>query len=632
LIFKSTYNLIAIILLLLWILPKFSLGYTTRDRNLNIREDTIRIEKLDEKKLQSERFYDSLRLRAAQRPITKKALSFILVNPSTNNLQINPESNNSELYFQEYIGKTIHSIEIIQLNVFSQTLRDSISLEANWFQQTGNLAHINSRNKILRNNLFFSEGDTIDPAELADNEVLLRGLDFIKDAYIQIMEIPGNSDQVNILVFTRDIWSLGFSINLYNINSGSIEVYENNLAGLGHRIEGNLFINTLYFPTTGYEFSYRVDNISNSFIKTKVNYYKAFETEKYGIEIWRRFHSYNTKYAGSIGIYQTSTLKNIKKTDTTLRNVRLNYSTQDFWFARSFKLNTNNFSYKDRTRIVLGARFTSNYFNKGPEVSERYNYIYHNNQILLGTVAFAQQKYYKTNLIYGFGKIEDIPVGKLIQANVGYERDEFFRRTYAGVNYSAGYHFSNIGYFNYLIDLGGFFYENRIEQGLISLKVQYITNINYLNKLKHREFFGINYSRGINRFPDEQIFFDSNRDIWGFKSDYVFGKKKLSVHAETTAYTDLFLYNFRFVFFAFGDIGLIGPENKSIFKNKMYSGIGLGIRIRNENLVFKTLQLRFAYYPTVPADTEYFYYMISGELYSKPPSFEPSAPYTIDFK
>lgn len=603
------------------------------DLNKDIAKiDTNKIERLKEKEIRSDRFYDTLRIKASQSAITKKALSFILANQTANNLQFYSALKNSEMYFSEYVGRKIRSIEIIQLDVFGPSMYENLSETTTWIERVGNQLHIKTREKILRNNLFFQEGDTIDPIQLSDNEVLLRNLDFIKDAYIQIMEIPDSKYFVDILVITKDIWSLGFSLNFYNINSGSIEVYENNLAGLGHKFEGSILINSLSFPSTGYNFSYKIDNISNSFIKTKLDYYKAFETEKYGIEIWRRLHAYNTKYAGRIGIYQTSTLKNIKKIDTTLYNVRLNYSTQDIWLARSFPLNTDNPTFEDRTRIVLGARYTSNYFKKGPIVEERYNYQYHNNQVLLGSVAFAQQKYYKTNLIYGFGKIEDIPIGTMIQLNVGYERDEFFKRTYAGIKYGAAYQLNNFGYFNYHIDFGGFFYEKVMEQGLINLKIQYITNIHYLSRLKHREFFGIDYTRGINRFPDEYLFFNSNSDIWGLSSDYLFGKKKIILHAETNAYTDLFLYNFRFVFFAFGDVGFIGPENKSILRNPVYASLGLGLKIRNENLVFKTLQLRFAYYPRITADSEYFYYMISGESFIRPTNFEPSAPYTIDFK
>ncbi len=594
--------------------------------------DTLKLEKLDEKSLKSNQFYDSLRIKASQNTITKRALSLILVNQPSNKLNIYTESFNNEIYFEKYQGKTIRSIEIIRLDIFGPSLKQSENNTTNWAQRAGNYAHIKTREGILKNNLFFTEGDTVNPIQLTDNEVFLRSLDFIKDAFIQIIEIPDEENMVDVLVITRDIWSVGFSFNFYNINSGSIEVYESNLLGLGHRLEANLLYNTLNFPSVGYEFSYRITNIGNTFLNTKLEYYKAFDTEKIGFELRRKFHSYNTKYAGSIGVSKTSTIKNIQKVDTTLLNVYLNYTTQDYWFGRSFQLNTYNSAFKDRTRIVIGARYTSDYFYDGPEVRERYNYLYHNNQVVLGTIAFSQQKYYESNLIYGFGKIEDIPIGNLIQANIGYEQDEFFRRTYMGANYAEGFRFNNYGYLNYLLDFGGFFYKNKLEQATVSLKIQYITKIHFINQLKHREFFGLNYTRGINRFEDEFILFDPKNDIWGFKSDQLYGNKKLSFHVEANAYTDWFLYNFRFVFFSFADFGFIGPENKSVLKNKMYYVLGLGVRIRNENLVFKTLQFRIAYYPTVPVGTDHLYYMFSGELYAKPMNFEPSAPYTIEYK
>ena len=594
--------------------------------------DTILLKKLKEKEIKSNNFYDTIRHIASQNILTRRAIEFILTkNPSTG-INILPETFDSEKYFEKYKGKTIRNIEITKLDVFNPDFNTQNISGTSWMQDAGNLVHIKTKDNLLKNYLLFSEGDTIDPLELADNERLLRDIEFIKNAYIQIMEVEGNKNLVDVLVITRDLWSFGFSANLTSSSSGAIEIYENNLLGLGQKVEGSLFVNTEYIPTTGYEFAYKLDNISNSYIKSRIKYFKAFDTEKYGIEIWRRFYSYNTKYAGSINIFHTSTLKDIRKADIILYNTRLNYSTQDVWLGRSFVLKNLNSGFKTRTRLVFSARFINTNFYKGPEVSERYNYLYHDNQILLGSIAFAQQKHIKTNLVYGFGRIEDIPLGKLIQINFGYEKDEFYKRPYLGLNFSNGLFINKLGYLSYQIECGGFLYENRLEQGVISFNTQLISNIHYINRLKFREFLRLNYTRGINRFSDENIYFDSNNDIWGLKSDYLFGDKKISAHGETVFYSDIFLYNFRFVFFGFGDIGFIGPENKSLFSNKLYSGIGLGVRVRNENLVFKTFQIRFAYYPIVPENSNHFYMLISGETYNSLSNYEPSAPYTLDYK
>ncbi|MFC2152827.1 hypothetical protein ACFLSE_09915 [Bacteroidota bacterium] len=581
--------------------------------------------------LKSDRFYDSLKVLASKNKFTKRALNLLLVNEPNSGVFVGIEDLRNEEYFNLYRGKTIRNIEIVKLDVFGPTLLDTATVTTHWLDRFGNKTHIKTRKFVINNNLFFNSGDTIDPVLLVDNERFLRQLNYIKDASIQIIEIPGSPDYVDVLVITKDVYSAGFYMDLFDLESGVIELYENNLAGIGHRLHGSLYINSTEQPPTGYEFNYSINNLGNSFIKTNIQYLKAFETERIGLELNRNFYTYSTKWAGGLKFYKTSTLSDIKKTDTTLINVRLNYATQDIWLGRSFLLKTNNFQYQNRTRFIVSARYINNTFYKGPEVSERYNFQYHDNQMFLASIAFARQRYYKSNLVYGFGKTEDIPIGSLIQLNVGFQEDEFFKRPYLGIRLSKGIYYPKIGDLNIHGEFGGLYYDNRLEQGVVSVNGRAVSNLHYLNRLKLREFLSIDYTRGINRFSDERLYLNTD-DIWGFSSDNLYGIQKLSMRSELVAFTNLRIYNFRFLFFGFGDLGLIGPENKSVFRNKLYSGIGLGLRVRNENLVFKTFQIRFAYYPRIPTDVEQFYLLISGESAYKPQDFQPAAPYIIKYQ
>jgi hypothetical protein len=592
-------------------------------------KDTI----LPEQKIRSDQFYDSLKLKASKNRFTKAAIDLILVQEPEKGLFIGEENLRKERYFQLYEGKIIRKIEIIKLDVFGPELYDSSSNALlNWIQKAGNNAHIKTRDFIIKNNLLFSEGDSIDPTLLFDNERLFRDLDYLKDASIQIAEVPGSKNLVDILVITKDVFSAGFYINLWDYRSGSIDIYENNLAGIGHKIQGQWLIDTYESPIMGYAFNYKINNIGKTFIQSELQYYKAFSTERINLKAYRPFFSYNTKWAGHLSLTQTSTLKNIKKVDTTLTDVRLNYATQDLWLARSFLLPTQNIKYTNRTRLVIGARYIHNNFYKGPEVSERYNFEYHDNEIFLGSIAFSRQKYYTSNLIYAFGKTEDIPAGLLTQVDFGFEKDEFFKRPYAGVTIANGLYYNKFGYLNFKTQLGGLYYDDQVEQGVFNFQAGAISNLHYFKHLKIRNFLSINYTRGINRFPDEKVFFNSTNNIWGFSTDELYGLRRLSFNSELVAFTNLYIYNFRFVFFGFGDLGLIGPENQSVFKNQLYSGVGLGVRVRNENLVFKTFQIRFAFYPTVPSDINPFYLLVSGESYLKHHNFNPQAPEPIDFK
>jgi len=581
-------------------------------------------------KIKSDQFYDSIISKASKNKITKTAISWLLINNNHQESNFRTENLKNEDYYKIYSGKKIRNIEIVKLDVFGPNINSNDSHTAKWFEKAGNKAHFKTRDFIIRNNLFFKPEDVVDPKLMLDNERFLRELDYMRDASILIAEIQDKPGYVDVMIIVKDVFSLGAYVDLYNTNSGEISIYENNIAGIGHRFEGSLLYNTLYDPFTGYAFNYKINNISGTFIETRINHYKAFETERTGIDINRRFITYQTKWAGGLGIYQVSKLENIRKTDTVLTDVRLNYSTQDIWLGRSFLLRTNNWQYQKSTRLVLSTRYINNTFYKGPEVSERYNFQYHNNQIALISIAFTRQKYYKSNLIYGFGKTEDIPIGMLIQFDAGLEKDEFFKRPYIGLQYSQGNYFPKIGYLNLHTSISGFYYENKTEQGVFRIKTQAISNLHYFKKLKLREFLSINYIRGINRFSDEKVYLNSN-DITGFSSDNLYGLQKLAFHSELVAFSDLYIYSFRFLFFGFGDLALIGPENQSIFRQKLYSGLGLGFRVRNENLVFKTFQVKFAFYPTVPADTEQFYYLISGENYTKPANFDPVLPGISDF-
>ena len=111
----------------------------------------------------------------------------------------------------------------------------------------------------------------------------------------------------------------------------------------------------------------------------------------------------------------------------------------------------------------------------------------------------------------------------------------------------------------------------------------------------------------------------------------LFGDQKLSLSLETVQFSNFYIYGFRFVNFLFGDIGFVGPTNKSIFKNKLYSGIGIGVRIRNDNLVFKTFQLRLTYYPSITPGYEHLIFRMTGEKLLQPPSYKPHAPEIIEY-
>jgi hypothetical protein len=83
--------------------------------------------------------------------------------------------------------------------------------------------------------------------------------------------------------------------------------------------------------------------------------------------------------------------------------------------------------------------------------------------------------------------------------------------------------------------------------------------------------------------------------------------------------------------FSFFDLGIIGSNKKMIFTQDYYAGLGMGIRIRNENLVFKTILIRLAYYPNHPADMGGVGFILEEQSRTRFYSFQPRKPEPIVF-
>jgi hypothetical protein len=574
---------------------------------------------------QSKSFYDSLEVQAEQNQFSRLALQLLLSSGSSNNNQ--PVPAKPDRYFR-HNGKIINKISIIQLDPFGTSLYDTSMHNPSKLERIGNTIHIKTLESVLENNLFLQEGDTLDISLLEDNERYLRQLEYLKDVNILVQNVFGVKNKVNVYFITRDIFSIGFFLNLENQSKGEVELFDKNFLGTGHRV-------TLGIPyenaRLGLKTSYSINNIYGSFIQGQLAYENAFDNKKFLLGFKRDFFSYRTQYAGGFHFSLNDEHKTITKPDTVLEQVHLDYLTHDIWGARSFLLDKN--SSGKRTRLILALRGKRDIFFDGPEITERYNAKYHDNSLLLTSIALSKEKFYKTRFMYSFGVTEDIPVGTLIKLTGGMERDEFYKRHYFAMQGGFGQFFPDIGFLHSHIDFGTYFYKKKAEQGTLSARLEYISKLFRTNNKLIRQFVSLNYLDGFNRFPDEYIELSNETDIRGINLDKQFGQRKLSLNSETVIFSDWFYYGFRFASYIFTDIGFISRKDQQLFANNPYAGIGFGFRIRNENLVFKTFQVRLALYPFTSEVNSPFGFRITGaKTYKATDYYRPGRPEIIPYK
>jgi hypothetical protein len=565
-------------------------------------------------------FYDSLKSKASRTKLTRALFDLVIVSPdSVNKKKI---VFNSQENFSDYSGKKIRKIQIQRLNVFGADVDNPGYYNPHGVERLLNGTHINTNENIIKKYLLFSVGDTISPLTLSDNERIIRQLPFIDDA--RILVVPVSGEEADIVVITKDVYSIGADFIYRNKNSGTIRVFEKNIFGMGHEFELDVPYSAGLPDSPGIGLKYNINNIGKSFLDLNLNYYDALGRKTYGFSISKNLISSATKYAGGISI---SELFTTEQPDTFTRPQPFNKNFQDYWLLRSFLVNRESV-----TRIIAGVRYTNNNVFKRPFLDPNSYNDLKRYKLFIGTAAFSMQKYYKTSLIYSYGRTEDIPYGVLLRLTGGYETNEYKDRGYTGIDLSYGHSTKNIGYFYTSAGFGTFIRDKHSDQGVLLIRMKYFSNLIYLGSFKIRNFVSVDYTRGFDRNNEEYLAVAKTNGFTGFSNDSLRGAQRVVLGLESVVFNPVNIYGFRFAFFGFADMAFLAGTNEVISKGNILSGMGLGIRIRNDNLVFSTFQIKLGYFPNPPQYSNINNFMVSGEQLLRPNNFDPGPPSIIPYK
>ncbi len=101
-----------------------------------------------------------------------------------------------------------------------------------------NRLHVTTRPAVIERKLLFRRGDPYNPRVLQESERLLRSLDFLYDVWIEPIRYRGN--RVDVLVRTRDVWTLGMGAGFERSggeNAVKLNLDESNLFGTGRFLD-----------------------------------------------------------------------------------------------------------------------------------------------------------------------------------------------------------------------------------------------------------------------------------------------------------------------------------------------------------------------------------------------------------
>jgi hypothetical protein len=533
----------------------------------------------------------------------------------TNTAALNTKS---ESPFQPFEGKVIRHI-FIRGYGFEQTFTDTSRKLQYFGTRLLNQLHRKTRDWVIRNNLFIRENTTVNAYKLADNERVIRNLNFIQDARILVSPLSSN-DSVDLVVVVKDLFSIGGAIGSLGYPPFSFRgnVSEANFLGMGQRVQLGINAEQNRDPNIGPQFLYSKTNIGGSFVNVTASYteinsnlYPGTPDERaWFIRLDRPLYAPYAHLAGGLTLGKFQNFNVYHNADSLF--YKYDYHTQDGWIG--WNLGSERFLSNTavRDRKFLAFRYFRNDFDSVPkQVGKNFNFRFNDRAAALTSFTFFRQDFYKTNYIYGFGATEDIPIGYNVAFTAGWYKQLYLSRPYTGVD-ANGFVVTKKGAFTqFFLRSGTFLRKGRFEDASFLVGASYYSPLFTFSSLKLRQYVNFSYTRQFNRLGIDPLTINNVFGLRYFSGDSTFGVQRLTLHSETTLFLRYRFLGFKFAPFAFGDLSLLTPETGTFQKSSLYHGIGAGVRTRNENLVFNTIELRMVYFPRKTMQNNSFKIMLN---------------------
>ncbi len=578
-------------------------------------------------KEQYDLFYDSLRYKAERRNITRWLHNLLIREPKK---PVDKEQLTLH-YFTPYKDKIISEITVQALDVFGPTFEDTSRVARSTLQKVANRLHTKTNLNIIRKNLLFQVGDRMKPEELYENERIIRSLPFIKDVKFLLQADSLHPEQVKITVLTKDVFSLGITGSASGLNTATFAIYNQNIFGAGHEISVGMVGHLHREPYLGFETFYKIHNLKGKFIDLSVGFSNTFRKEGFSLNLEKEFITPTIKWGGGASALRLTRSDRITENDPVrLEETPLNFYLLEGWVGRSFQVNKGR---ANPSQLVVSANFLSQKFKERPFPDDENKQYFSNSTFYLTGLTWSRRSYMRDQLVYGYGITEDIPEGFKNELVIGYHANEFGDRYYAHLSIANG----NLlprkpGYLYVSASIGSYFNRSDFEQGLIRVKANYISKLVTAGEKRYRFFARADYTLGINRYEVEHLLLRYDNHIRGFFSREPQGKQRLSINLEAVFFQQREIYNFNIALYAFTDLAIIGSNRNLIFSEPYYGGIGGGIRLHNESLVLKTINIRLAYYPNHPENMGPVGFILEEQLKRKFYHFQAEAPMPLRFE
>jgi hypothetical protein len=511
--------------------------------------------------------------------------------------------------YSTFQGKIIRKINIVTLDPFGYSVTDTSVISQNKLTGVGNYLHIKTQIIAIRNLLLIHENEPFNSFYVKESERLIRTQRFVHDVSFYVVSAGVKKDSVDIFIRELDIWSINAegSISTSHVKVG---ITDKNFLGSGQEFH-NVFSRNITNGISSFNTNYFIPNIRTTYINSMLH----FGVDGYGnirksVVFDRPFYSPYAKWAAGISFASQVKKDSLKYENPLYGPLNFKLKTQDFWAGKAIQIFKGSTEEELATNLIFTLRYLRIRYNEKPSDFNDPLHIYSSQDFYLAGIGISTRKYVQDTYIFRYGTIEDVPVGKVFELTGGYQLRNNSWRPYFGMRFSFG-NYNEWGYLSTNIEYGGFFRTSHSEQGVITAGINYFTGLFEIGKWKFRQFIKPQVTIGINRFSYDSLTLNDGYGIDGFNSTGLSGTNRLLFMLQTQSYAPWNFIGFHFGPFLVCSVGMLGDAISGFKNRKMYSQIGFGVLMKNENLVFKTFQISISFYPSIPGNGQNIFKMNS---------------------
>lgn len=480
----------------------------------------------------------------------------------------------------------IRQIRIESENVFEDP-------EISFLARAADAIHGLTRPEVIRRELLFSEGETLDPAKLAETERNLRALGLFRSVKIRVEPV---GDEVDVIVQTRDGWTTQVNGSFGRAggrNKFGAEIEENNLLGFGKSLSVSYASNS---DRETREIAYQDPQFLGRRLTLDVLYASLSDGDRRRFALTHPFRSLETETAGA-AIYEEGR-QSTRIYGGGAEVARFRTDTGFLELSAGKRILSD--SLRPIARLTAGyrreeARFT---LEKGsPDAlpaTRQFGYFF-------GRIELLQPDFVVEHGIYSFSRDEDFDLGSQASLELGYsprlfgaqERLAARLQLVRGFPFSSGFLIGSLGAKTRARMDGAF--ENSIAEGSI------LAVWKPLKGSAQTVIGRVALAWGNELDKDRQLAADGATGLRGYRLHAFTGDRRLLVNLEDRIrLTRELLHLFEIGAAAFVDAGYAWPVGVPVKLSDLRYDVGAGLRIalpRAPRLGLFRLDLAYALRP-----------------------------------